>query len=292
MLRPGGMDSEVRVYRTTRSHPARVTHVKHVAGLVGFLSTVLGTLLALGIIHPLGGTEDALAAAAGTTADAGSAKATFEVQLPLAGETLTVRADGSYDFRTERGKVTYHLPPEYAIALGTSTVKTVFDGDTTYMYLPQLSPERPWIRSDTAAPSDGPQAELDVFLELGPDDPSQILGFLELGGDVEKVGEESLFGTETTHYRATVDVDELVDHAPPEVQQKVREAAEMLQGDDTLGVEVWIDEANFVRRLTLEGQLGGVGDVSMTMDLYDFGTEVDAKVPAPSRVLDGAALGL
>jgi hypothetical protein len=66
----------------------------------------------------------------------------------------------------------------------------------------------------------------------------------------------------------------------------------MLQGDDTLRVEVWIDEADFVRRLTLEGQLGGVGDVSMTMDLYEFGTEVDARVPPPSKVLDGAALGL
>jgi len=286
------MDSEVTVYRTTRSHPARVTPLKHAAGLVGFLSTLLGTLLALGIIHPLGGTEDALAAAAGTTADAGSAKATFEVQLPVGGETLTVRGDGAYDFRTGRGKVTYRFPPEYANALGTSTVKTVFDGDTTYMYLPQLSPEQPWIRSDTGAPSDGSQAELDVFLELGPDDPSQILGFLELGGDVEEVGAEPLFGVETTHYRATVDVDELVDHAPPDVQARARAAAEMLQGDDTLRVEVWIDEADFVRRLTLEGQLGGVGDVSMTMDLYEFGTEVDARVPPPAKVLDGAALGL
>jgi hypothetical protein len=285
------MDSEVTVYRNSRSTLPRVTHLKHVAGLVGFLSTLLGTLLALGIIHPLSGTEDALAAAAGTTADAGSAKATFELQLPIGGETLTVRGDGAYDFRTERGKVTYRFPPEYAALLGSSTVKTILDGDTTYMYLPHVSAERPWIRSDTAAATDGAQAELDVFLELGPDDPSQILGFLEMGGDVEKVGEESLFGTETTHYRATVDVDELLDQAPAELQERVRAAAEGLQGDDTLRVDVWIDEADFVRRLSLAGQLGGVGDVTMTMDLYDFGTAVDAKTPPPSRVLDGSALG-
>lgn len=286
------MDSEVTVYRTSRSNVPRPSHLKHVAGLVGFVSTVVGTLLALGIIHPLGGTEDALAAAAGTTADAGSAKAAFEVQLPLGGETLTVKGDGAYDFRTERGKVTYHFPPEFASALGTSTVETVFDGDTTYMYLPQLSARRPWIRSVAGAPTDGSQAELDVFLELGPDDPSQILEFLRLGGDVEEVGEESLFGTETTRYRATIDVDELADNAAADVADDVRAAAEGLQGDGTLSVEVWIDEADFVRRLTLEGQLGGVGDVAMTMDLYDFGTEVDAKVPPPSKVLDGAALGL
>jgi hypothetical protein len=286
------MDSEVTVYRTSRSNVPRPSHLKHVAGLVGFVSTVVGTLLALGIIHPLGGTEDALAAAAGTTADAGSAKATFEVQLPMGGETLTVKGDGAPDFRTGRGKVTYHFPPQFADALGTSTVETVFDGDTTYMYLPQLSARRPWIRSVAGASSDGSQAELDVFLELGPDDPSQILEFLRLGGDVEEVGEESLFGTETTHYRATIDVDELADNAPADAADEVRAAAEGLQGDGTLSVEVWIDEADFVRRLTLEGQLGGVGDVAMTMDLYDFGTEVDAEVPPPSKVLDGVALGL
>jgi outer membrane lipoprotein-sorting protein len=269
-----------------------VTNLKHVAGLVGFLSTVVGTLLALGIIQPLGGTENALAAAAGTTADAGSAKAAFVVQMPLGAETLTMTGDGAYDFRTGRGKVTYHLPPELASLWRSSTVKTIFDGDTTYMYLPQLSAGRPWIRSETGGLSAGSQSELDVFLELGPDDPSQILGFLELGGDVETIGEESLFGTETTHYRATVDVDDLVDHAPADVQEKVRAAAERLQGEGTLSVEVWIDDADFVRRIALEGQLGDVGEVTMTMDLYDFGTEVGAKVPPPSKVLDTAAPGL
>ena len=141
-------------------------------------------LLALNIIHPLGGTEDALAAAAANTADAGSAKLTVALQAPVNGTPLSLRGDGAYDFRTGRGKLTLHLPPEYAAWYGTSTLKSIVDGDTTYMYDPE---RRAWeILEDSA-----PQSTLDVFTELVPDDPTQILQFLEPGGEVENVGEES-----------------------------------------------------------------------------------------------------
>jgi hypothetical protein len=280
------MASEATVRRTPSRQLPQVSHVKQLAGVVAFASTVVGTLLALGIIHPLGGTEDALAAAAGRTADAGSAKLTFTVQGPVDGSTITVRGEGAYDFRTARGELTYHVPPELA---SSSPSKAIVDGDTTYVYYPQLSA---WVASDTGAPSDGSQTELDVFLELVPDDPTQILDFLEPGGDVEEVGGESLFGTETTHYRATVDVDALVDHAPAHVRETVRAAAETLEGADSLTVDVWVDDAGLMRRLDLEGQLGGVGNVAMTVDLYDFGTDVDVKVPPPSKVVDGALFGL
>jgi hypothetical protein len=271
--------SAITLYRTPRRSLSAAAHAKQLAGLVGFLSTVIGTLLALGIIHPLGGTEDALAAAAANTADAGSAKMTVALQAPVDGTPLSLRGEGAYDFRTGRGKLTLHLPPEYAAWTGRSTFKSIIDGDTTYMYDPERGA---WeILEDSA-----PQSTLDVFTELVPDDPTQILQFLEPGGEVEKVGEEPLFGTQTTHYRATVDVERLVDNAPANVQEAVR-ASGMVHEGDTLPVDVWVDDAGMMRRLDLKGRLGDVDDVSMRLDLYDFGTEVDVKVPPPSRVYFG-----
>jgi hypothetical protein len=271
--------SEITLYRTPRRSLGTATHAKQLAGLVGFLSTVVGTLLALGIIHPLGGTEDALAAAAANTADAGSAKMTVALQAPVHGTPLSLRGDGAYDFRTGRGKLTLHLPPEHAAWLGRSTFKSIIDGDTTYMYDPE---RRAWeILEDSP-----PQSTLDVFTELVPDDPTQILEFLAPGGEVEKVGEESLFGTETTHYRATVDVEQLVGNAPANVQKAVR-ASGMVHEGDTLPVDVWVDDAGLMRRLDLKGQLGDVDNVALRLDLYDFGTEVDIKVPPPSKVFYG-----
>jgi hypothetical protein len=273
------MASEITVYRTPRRHLADASHAKQFAGLVGFVSTVIGTLLALGVIHPVGGTEDALAAAAVNTADAGSARMTVALQAPVGGVPLSLRGDGAYDFRTGRGELTLHLPPEYAALTGRSTFKSVIDGDTTYVYNPE---GRAWeILADTP-----PQSTLDVFAELVPDDPTRILEFLEPGGEVETIGEESLFGAETTHYRATVDVGQLVDNAPANVQEAVR-ASGMVRVGDTLPVDVWVDDAGLMRRLDLKGQLGDVDDVSLRLDLYDFGTEVDVKVPPPSRVYFG-----
>lgn len=271
--------SETTIYRTPGRSFASTSRAKQVGGIVGFLSTVIGTLLALGILHPLGGTEDALAAAATTTSDAGSAKLSVAVQAPVGGSLLMLRGDGAYDFRTGRGTLTLHLPPEYAVLYGTSTLKSIIDGDTTYMYDPA---RRAWaILSDSP-----PQSTLDVFTELVPDDPTQILDFLEPGGDVETVGEESLFGTETTHYRANVSVSKLVDNAPANVQQAVR-ASGMVHDGDTLPVDVWVDEAGMMRRIELKGRLGEVDNVALTLDLFDFGTDVDVKVPPPSKIYYG-----
>jgi LppX_LprAFG lipoprotein len=271
--------SEVTLYKTPRRSFAPASRAKQFAGIVGFLSTVVGTLLALGIIHPMGGTEDALAATAVTTSDAGSAKLTVSVQAPVNGAPLLLRGDGAYDFRTGRGKLTLHLPPDYAAQLGTPTLKSIIDGDTTYMYLPALDV---WeIVEDSP-----PQSTLDVFTELVPDDPTQILQFLEPGGDVETVGEESVFGTETTHYRATVSVEQLVENAPANVQQAVR-ASGMVRDGATLPVDVWVDDAGMMRRIELKGQLGTVDNVALTLDLYDFGTDVDVKIPPPSKVYYG-----
>ncbi len=64
--------SEITIHRTPGQSLRSATRAKQLAGLIGFLSTVIGTLLALGIIHPLGGTENALAAAVGSTTDAGA----------------------------------------------------------------------------------------------------------------------------------------------------------------------------------------------------------------------------
>lgn len=289
IARPVTMDSEVTVYRAPTSNLPRLSSLKQVAGLAGFVSTVIGTLLALGIIHPFGGTEDALAAAAGKTAEAGSAKMSFEVQGQSDGNPVTLTGDGAYDFRTGRGKVAFHLPPASGSSYGSSTLKSIVDGDTTYLYIPRWDR---WIAWDDSAPSDDSQTDLDRFLTLVPDDPAQILESLETGGHVEKVGEESLFGIEATRYRATVDVDELAEQAPADVQRALGAAADGVQEGATLTADVWVDQNGFLRRLVVEGQLGDAGHVAMKVDLYDFGTEVDVKAPPLSKVVDGAMLGL
>ena len=287
------MDSEVTVYRTPRSNLPRVSHLKHAAGLVGFVSTVIGTLLALGIIHPLGGTENALAAAAGSTADAGSAEVTLNMEMSSAGQTMKVTGEGELDFRTGRGRMTYHYPPETAVLLGSADVETVFDGLVAYMHLPGVAPERPWVRLDLEALADAEGVAMAELSELGAGDPSQMLEYLRAAGEVEKVGEEPLFGVHTTHYRTTVDLDRMLEQASAQERASLRasvEQIERLSGTSSMPVEVWVDENDLVRRLSFEQSIsaaaGGPGLMTMTMDLFEFGTDVDVEVPPPSQVTD------
>ena len=126
---------------------------------------------------------------------------------------------------------------------------------------------------DDSAPSDGSQTELDVFLELVPDDPAQILEFLETGGDVEKVGEESLFGDRDDAIPGDGRRGRTAEQAPADVQRALGAAADGVQEGATLSVDVWVDENGLLRRLAVEGQLGDAGHVAMRVDLYDFGTE-------------------
>jgi hypothetical protein len=293
VLRPEGMDSEVRVYRTPSRQLPQVSHLKQLGGLVAFVSTVIGTLLALGIIKPLGGTQDALAAAASNTTDAGSAEVALRMDMTSAGQTLKATGEGELDFRTGRGKMTYHYPPESFIWNGSPDVKAIFDGLVAYMHLPGVSPERPWVRFDFAALGEAEGIAMAELAQLGSGDPSQMLEYLKAGGDVETVGEELLFGVPTTRYRTTVDLAQVIERAPEGERELLRasvERIERLSGASTMPVEVWVDENDLVRRLSMEQSIpataGGPGQMTMTMDLFEFGTDVDVRVPPPSRVTD------
>ena len=65
----------------------------------------------------------------------------------------------------------------------------------------------------------------------------------------------------------------------------------MVHEGATLPVDVWVDDAGLMRRLDLKGQLGDVDNVALRLDLYDFGTDVDVKVPPPSKVFSEALIG-
>ena len=74
----------------------------------------------------------------------------------------------------------------------------------------------------------------------------------------------------------------------PTIDQLVR--AERLS---RVPIEVWIDDDGFVRRMkqTLEGSGSGLPmNMTMTTDLYDFGTDVTVKEPPADEVVDFSEL--
>ena len=234
---------------------------------------------------------DAIVLAASKTNETGSYKADVSATMDIAGQSIDMSGTGAFDSAQQRGEMSY------AMNLNGVDVdmEMVFAYPVVYTKLPpesgQLPDGKTWMKMDLEKL--GQQAGLDLgqMMQAGQTDPSQGLEFLRGVSDVQAVGDEEVRGVETTHYTGVVELATLGEEHPelkPSIDQLVEKS-----GISRVPVEVWIDEDGFVRRMkqTLEG--GGSGlplNMTMTTDLYDFGTDVSVKEPPADEVVEFSEL--
>ena len=144
---------------------------------------------------------------------------------------------------------------------------------------------------------------------IGQSDPTKVLAALErVSDDVKQVGTATVRGVETKHYRATLDLGKAIDNS--KVPKSLRAKADQLfggAGAPTIPVDVFLDSEGRLRRMTLEmdlsafsgagatgatGALGSLPTVSMTLDLYDFGTPVNVQAPPANQILSLKEFGM
>lgn len=252
---------------------------------------------------------DALAAAATATEAAGSYRAEIEITMEgFAPEPVTMKAEGVFSRDPILARVTMDMSD---LARGTGIVQIgevelVMDGVVVYMRMPflqEISPGlKPWIKFDLEKLGEQQGLDLGQLMQFGTQsDPSQALAYLRAASDdVEEVGTETVRGVETTHYRMTVELARVADAAPPEQREALRAQTEQLRelsGISEVPTEVWVDDEGLVRRQQLTYRNtrfgpGQEGDMTLTMELYDFGVEVDVEPPPADEVTDiGELLG-
>jgi hypothetical protein len=247
-------------------------------GVVATVAAIVGLGVTFGIVKPIGGgTENALASAAGATVDAGSSRVILDMSVDAGDQgKLAFSGDGAFDYRTNKGTFTY----DYSATPGAealSSVPAIIHPSTLYYNFSSVAPglTKPWVRMTPAelAKSLG-TSEKDVTEALSASgDPSQILDFVKEAGDVEEVGEEQLFGVTTKHYKGELDPKKL-DLPEGSTEGPIR-------------VEVWVDESGVVRRTELAGRFkegGTTAALKIKQDLSDFGTKVDAEAPPADQV--------
>jgi LppX_LprAFG lipoprotein len=243
--------------------------------------------------------QEKVAAAAEATTGSGSSKLSFSatVQVPAEGGTQDVQftGEGEFDYEGRRGRLTYDLT-ELLEAQGQEgadgEAEIVFDGTVFYMRFPTLESSLPegktWVRFDLQEIGEQEGIDLSQLSQLNQD-PAQMLDYLRAtSSEIEEVGQEEVRGDQTTHYRATIDLDKVPDQAPEDQREGVRASIEALKeqlGTSTMPVEVWIDEDGRLRRFTQSVPSPG-GDVEVTMELYDFGTDVEIDTPPEDETVD------
>ncbi|MDQ4025129.1 MAG: hypothetical protein M3217_06530 [Actinomycetota bacterium] len=248
---------------------------KLVTGLIAALLAVAGA--ACGDGGDERDLSNALLTAAEAADDAGTVRMEMTSEVSVGGQSVTVDAEGEFDVADDLGRMTVSASGAAGVP-GIGEMEVILDG--RYMYVKGEAfaaalDGKEWGRIDLTAAGAAGANQLSQ-------DPTQYVEWLRgAGGDVEEVGEEEIDGVTTTHYKADIPVDAIVDQAPDEASAEALRAGLEVFGDaESFPVDVWVDADDLPRRISLV--LGGEGaslSSKVTVDLFDYGVEVDAQPP-------------
>jgi hypothetical protein len=246
------------------------------------VAAILAVGLAVVALQLVGGDErtpeERLSAAPAAAEAAKTFAYEVKAESSIGSMSTAIDVEGVTDTATHRSQATMDL-------LGRK-VEMVTDGTSIYLKVPAeargMSQGKGWMKLPSAGiPTGGTTAAsptaspLETFRQLAA-----------AGSDIEKVGEEDVRGTSTTHFRTRLDLSK---------QEGVGPLADQLTD---VPVDVWLDDQDRPRRYRFTMTIAAPGQpqevsVTTTIESFDFGKPVDIEVPDPADVADGntAALG-
>jgi LppX_LprAFG lipoprotein len=228
------------------------------------------------------------------TRTAKSSSARFSFTASMSGGALTGSWSGEGAFASERGRMTLDFSGlgTGAGVFASSKTEVILDGLVAYLNVPpslaQVLPEgKAWIKIDLAKLGEAQGVDLAQLMQFNQANPNGVLGYLHgATADFETVGEEKVRGVATTHYRGTIDLRKVAAQGSSETRKSYEQIIE-ISGTNRIPMEVWIDGDGLARRVKYAQPLGsGQGKLTLAMDLYDFGVEVNVKTPSEDQTLD------
>jgi hypothetical protein len=246
----------------------------------------------------------ALVAAIQKTSGAGSARMAMNLTVTSPERSMHVTGDVAYvldpaDPTSLRERVLLDIP-SMGMMPGGEVELIVGKGSVVYVRAPMLASfipaKTPWIKLD---PSALPQQPGGVGAATAALDPAAILAALQGALSVDEVGAETVDGADATHYRATVDLVELLpslaDLAPEApTDAEMQEAKDQLKelGLETLPIDLWVDGDGYLKQVRFALDLSTIAperagsSFSLTLTLSDIGGDITIDVPPASQVTD------
>jgi hypothetical protein len=224
-----------------------------------------------------------IAQAASHTSRAGSVKVEFEI----VGKGVNGGGRGAFDTGTrDSGRLSMTLEGNGG---STTTVDTIIDGAVMYLrsaVFQQVLPQgKEWVRVDLAQLARQNGVNLGSLLDSNPT-PNGALAYLRgASGNARELGKEKVRGVETTHYRASIDLEQAARRAKGSTRESIRRVIDVA-GVRSLPVDVWVGDDGYVRKVTYRQHSSSNQSAKITMELYDFGTPVTIAPPPPAAVID------
>lgn len=113
--------------------------------------------------------------------------------------------------------------------------------------------------------------------------PNQSVKMLLASGDVRRVGKEKVRGTETTHYRGTVDIADFTGKNADLDERRLTELKEQFRqaGMSTETIDLWVDGDNLLVKKVEKADMK-TGAFSQTAYYSDYGTPLSVEKPPAS----------
>jgi hypothetical protein len=167
------------------------------------------------------------------------------------------------------------------------TMEAVMTDGATYLrspaFRPAMAPGKEWLKA----------RDTDPVGNIGQNDPSQMIDYLRVAGSVEEIGSEPIRGATTTKYRARIELDKVMQKLPEDRRKRIEPAIEQMHklGIHEIPMTVWVDDQDLVRRATMDWTIKNPDNaaeafhMTMTLDLFDFGTRAPVVVPAAAKTM-------
>lgn len=195
-----------------------------------------------------------------------------------------------------KGTMVYHQKPQVAsdvtldqINVGGQNVpggvRVILLGQTAYVKVDLLSKlvggGKPWIKIDLAKAGQSAGVDVGQFLSQAQQmDLQSSVKMLTTSKDVTKVGNETVGGVDTTHYKGTFTVAEAVKQLTPEMQQKLQG---QLADVKDMKFDAWIDGQNLPRKVEMNGG-ATEGTFKLTSLFSTFNEAAEVAAPPADQV--------
>ncbi|WP_406308029.1 hypothetical protein [Streptomyces griseoaurantiacus] len=235
---------------------------------------------------PGGDTITVLHGAADRLVRAGTSKAQTSMEMATGGTRVTIRGAGVYDYRERLGRLKVLLPEDPAGAREHRPITELLAPGALFMKNRGAGvPADKWVRVDIGTLSDG------NLVTGGVTDPYAAAEVLRGARTATYLGRTEVAGTPVRHYRGTADL-----------ALAAREASGVNRGPFTAAAkgfataevpfDVYLDEEGRVRKIRqrfsfVGGQAKNPVAVASTALLYDFGVDVDVRLPRGADIYDG-----
>lgn len=208
------------------------------------------------------------------------------MQMATGGTRVTIRGEGVYDFRKQRGRLKVLLPQDPAGATAQRPIMELLAPGALFMKNRGAGvPADKWVRVDTRSLSDG------NLVTGGATDPFAAAEVLRGARTATYVGETDVAGTAVRHYRGTADLRVAAREASEGNSAALAAAAKGFATDE-VPFDVYLDDDGRIRKVRhrfsfVNGQQKDAVAVASTTLLYDFGAPVDVRLPDGDDIYAG-----